>query len=148
MADRKHLPQLLDGEGNLKPQATSDFAWLHVRATYELQDRVTALEDRILGTIVSGPSTTIVGVSGLVFIDVALTGAHAVTPPVAADDSILIWTFTNDASGNHAVTWPATFAQQYYVGPTASRSTVVAFRKQLGPVYNLIWTGPVNRINA
>lgn len=148
MADRKHLPQLLDGEGNLKPQTTADFAWLLARAVYEVQERTKVLEDRIVGTVTSGGATTIVGVSGLVFIDVALTAAHNVTPPVAADDSILIWIFNQDAVGNHAVTWPATFAQQYFVGKAASRSTVVAFRKQIGPVFNLIWTGPANRINV
>ena len=147
MADRKHLPQLLDGEGNLKPQTTSDFSWLLARAVYELQDRVKDLEAKVLGTIVSGPSTTVVGVSGLVFIDITLTGPHTVTPPAAADDSILIWTFDQVAPGNHVVTWPATFAQQYFVGPTAGRATVIVFRKQIGPVYNLIWSGPVNRIS-
>ena len=107
-----------------------------------------SLEDAQPGRIVSGGSTTVVGVSELVFIDVALTAAHNVTPPAAVDNALLIWTFNQDATGGHAVTWPGTFAQQYFVGQTASRSTVVAFRKTVGPLYNLIWTGPANRINA
>lgn len=80
--------------------------------------------------------------------DIPLTANHTVVAPAVADDTIVIFTFTQDATGGWAVTWPASFAQQYYVGQAASTSSVLAFRKQSGPVFQLLWSGALNRTNV
>lgn len=105
-------------------------------------------ERRVTSAAVTQSVTTTITGSSVRFIDITLTANHTVVAPAVAADTIVIYTFTQDGTGGWTVTWPAEFAQQYYVGTTADRSSVLTFRAQSGPVFQLLWSGAINRVNV
>lgn len=100
---------------------------------------------RVVNSITSGGASGSVNVH---YVDVTLgtTGTWTATIPGAAnDDDLVVYTIRRGTTIGQVVEWPVgPFAQSYYIGTETDCQDVYVFRKQNGPVMNIVSRGIIN----